>query len=89
MNPEFASPMKIPLRFFVVSSKIKMKLIVMIPAPPIPLMALPMRKVLRSGACEVTMPPIEKRNAAVKIQFLGEKIWARRAATGDMEDRAI
>lgn len=37
----------------------------------------------------MTTPPIEKRSAAVKIQFLGEKIWAKRAATGDMEDKAI
>lgn len=89
VNPEFVSPIKIPLLFFVVSSSTKMKLIVMIPAPPTPLIALPIRKVLRSGACDVTTPPMANSDAAIVMQFLGENIWAKRAAIGDMEDKPI
>lgn len=37
----------------------------------------------------MTTPPIAKSIAALRIQFLGEKIWARRAAMGDMEDMPI
>jgi hypothetical protein len=74
VNPVFTKPMNNPLFFFPESSKTKMKLIVMMPAPPIPLIARPTKKAARDLACDVTTPPIANRREATIIQFLGEKI---------------
>lgn len=81
--------MKIPLLFFEVNSKIKINDTVIIPDPPRPVMALPMRKVCRTVACEVTMPPMPKRIEAKKTQSRGEKIDASLADNGDVLDIAI
>lgn len=52
------------------------------PAPPIPLVALPIRNVERLRACEVITAPIEKNIEVTKIQYLGENIWASLPASG-------
>jgi len=89
VNPVLTNPTNKPLLFFPESSKTRIKLIVKIPAPPTPLMPLPSKNELSDWAREVTMPPIENSTDATMIQFLGEKICARRAAIGDMLDIAI
>jgi hypothetical protein len=62
---------------------------VIMPAPPAPLIALPKRKTPKLEACEVNTPPRENSIAATNMQFLGEKIWVRRAAIGERLDMAI
>jgi hypothetical protein len=74
VNPVFNNPMNKPLLFLPESSRTRMKEIVMIPEPPIPVITLPSRKVLRSSAWEVTIPPMAKRIDAARTQFRGENI---------------
>jgi hypothetical protein len=89
VNPALTSPMYKPLFFFPANSRTRMKEMVMIPAPPIPWMALPRRNTFTSLAWDVTIPPTAKKRDPAKIQFLGEKIWASLAASGEVLDIAI
>ena len=89
VKPVFKSPMKIPLLSFPVNSRTRMNEIVMIPDPPRPVIILPIKKVERSGAREVTMPPMANKNDENKTQLRGEKICASLAARGEVLDIAI
>ena len=89
VKPVFTNPMNNPLFFFPENSRTKMNEIVIIPAPPIPLIALPNKKVVKVLACDVITPPIENRTEATMMQFLGEKTSDNRAASGDIEDIAM
>jgi hypothetical protein len=74
VKPELTRPINKPLLFFPDNSSAKIKEMVMIPAPAVPLITLPTRKTVKSGACDVTMPPREKSKDATNIQFLGENV---------------
>lgn len=89
VKPVFSNPMKIPLFSFPVSSRIRINEIVKMPEPPSPVITLPTKKVDRSGACDVTIPPMANRIEAKKTQLRGEKITASRADNGEVLDIAI
>jgi hypothetical protein len=74
VKPELTRQINKPLLFFPDNSSTKIKEMVMMPAPAVPLITLPTRKTVKSGACDVTMPPREKSKDATNIQLLGEKV---------------
>lgn len=62
---------------------------VMTPPLPIPAMTLPEMNTAKLGAVAVTRAPTAKKADASRIMVAGEKIMARRPASGATEDMLI
>jgi hypothetical protein len=89
VKPAFTIPTNRPLLFLPVNSSTRIIEIVIIPAPPIPLIVRPARKIAREGAWDVISPPKEKAIADTNRHFRGENSCDKRPATGAQLDIAI
>ena len=89
VKPELTRPINSPLRALLVSSITRITLRGRMPAAPMPVMALPRRKVARSVAREVRKAPSEKIIVEMKTQCRGENVCERRPERGVKLDIAI
>lgn len=89
VNPELTRPINRPRRFFEVSSSVNIMHRLSTPAPPSPAIARPAASGQNEVARDVTSEPIVKEIAMGSTRVRGEKMVARRPATGASEDSGM